>query len=180
VASSHKGVAGTGRPPSLLAQANCRGASGEFVRWKHHLRRGRMKRGLSAERISASLGAERTPFLAAVSSAGISHACLLSLAELKAGPVWVHECAAANLSLDPVPSLSLALWMAFRVQQASSLWSTYPPKSPRFASSTQSLSRMPRKTLNASKGRLTTSKTSSENTEETGSLEEGQKDASCG
>ena len=40
---------------------------------------------------------------AATSSAGISRACLLSLAELKAGPVWVHECAAANLSLKPSP-----------------------------------------------------------------------------
>jgi hypothetical protein len=151
----HKGVAGTVRPPSLLAQANCRRASGEFVRWKHHLNSAREdETRLSAERTSASLSAERTPFLAAVSSVGISRTCFLSLAELKAGPVGVHECAAANLSLNPVPSLSLAFWMAFRVQQASSLRSTYPPKSPRFASITQSLSRMPRKTLNASTSKM--------------------------
>jgi hypothetical protein len=79
-------------------------ASGESVRWKHHLTAREDETRLSAERISASLSTERTPFPLLHSAAQVSaRACLLSLAELKAGPVWVHECAAANFIAKPSP-----------------------------------------------------------------------------
>lgn len=78
---------------------------------------------------------------------GVSRACLLSrpcraedgrqyFLQHRSSFVCVHLCAAGKLTSNLVPPMSVALWRAFREQQVSLLWLTYPPRSPRSVFST--------------------------------------------